>query len=307
MTLQGASASPSPSSSGEDAGKNKFIDSSSGSYSATGGEVYMGMVPQIPGSTPGSAVGPLTNKGLKNLASPKIYKGAPVKIPSSEALADIDHWSGKQLNDFIAHGIMAGQLQEDAGPIEAKALWKKLVNTSKDYTTAGRHISPWDVLSMYITGQESRSKSAGAWYTQGDFQINRYTGEKKYIGARFKTTTQQSVDLTDPVTAKAIATSVFQQLMGRDPGKGELGGYAAALRHAEENSPVVQQTTTEYDPETGEPTGSSSTSSGGFGADAKTYMAQQRVKGTKEYGANQAATTYENALENTVFNNPFGG
>lgn len=299
MALQDSS----PTSSGETAGKNKFVDSTSGSYSSTGGTVYMG---QAPGG-PTGAVGPLTKKGANNLTAPKVYRTVPVQVPSSEALSDFDHWSGKQLNDFIAHGIVAGQLKDDAGPVEAAALWKKLVTRAQAYTAAGRQISPWDVLSMYVSGQNLRSSKADAWYKQGDFQINRYTGEKKYVGPQFKTTYQQQIDLTDPVTAKSIATSVFQQLMGRDPGKGELSGFSDALRNAEQNSPVVQSTQTEYDMDTGDPLGASSTTTGGLGASGKQYLAEQRVKKTKEYADVQASTTYENALENAVFNNPFGG
>jgi hypothetical protein len=301
MSLDGGGNS----SSGETAGKNAFLNSGGGTSPTKGGNVYMGAVA---GPTPGIPRGPLSPKGLAQLNKPiGIYKAQPIEIPATQALTDFDHWSGKQLNDFIAHGIMAGQLQDDAGPVEAQKLWKKLVDRSQAYTTAGRKISPWDVLSMYLTGQQSRSSSADAWVRQGDFEVNRYTGEKRYVGPHFKTTYQQQVDLTDPVTAKAIATSVFQQLMGRDPGKGELGTFAGALNTAESNSPIVQQTTTEYDMNTGEAVGTKSSSKGGFGANAKQYLAEQQVKGKKEYGAVQAATTYKNALDNAVFNNPYGG
>lgn len=237
-------------------------------------------------------------------------------VSKQEAYGVVDQFSGKQLRDFVATGQAAGLLQDDAGYMEAQALWKKLVDASARLTGAGRKIAPTDVLAGYLgkgplagTGAAAAAKAAlwqEQWRSGRKFLVNTQTGEVKYQGPRFETTYQQSIDMTDPGTAKALATSVFQQLLHRDPGKGELDGFAGALRTAEQQSPSVTQTTTEYDPTTGEPVGTTSSSSGGMSADAKAYMAQQRIKKSKEYGAVQAATTYSNALENAVFNNPFG-
>ena len=52
--------------------------------------------------------------------------------------------------------------------------------------------------------------------------------------------------------------------------------------------------------------GQTSQRTGGFDADAKQYLATQQIKKNKEYGAVQAATTYSNALESAIFNNPYG-
>lgn len=242
-------------------------------------------------------------------------RSIPFTLGLQDAYESFNQFSGKQLRDFIAAGQVAGQLQDDAGFLEAQAFWKKLVNASAGLTKAGRNVSPLDVLASYLgKGALGAGGGGGAarsvWQTQFQggrkFLVNTQTGEVKYQGPRFETTYQKSIDLTDPTTAKAIATSVFQQLMHRDPGKGEMSSFADALRTAEQSSPVVTSTTTEYDMNTGQAIGTSSKSTGGFGADAKQYLAQQKVKANKEYGAIQASTTYENALENAVFNNPFG-
>lgn len=279
----------------EDEGAARFKDSQSGGTGAVaGGKVYMGSPP------------PVRAEGHGYIPAQPIY------MTKKEAYDAFNKFQGKQLRDFINAGQVAGQLQDDAGFLEGQALWKKLVDASYGLTAAGNKISPQDVLASYLGSGPLGvgKKTASPWqveYRGGrKFLVNSQTGEVKYQGPRFETTYSKSIDLTDPTTAKAIAQSVFQQLLHRDPGKGELGSWANALNSAEQSNPVTTNTTVEYDPNTGEPIGQSSTSTGGFGADAKQYLAEQRIKGTKEYGATQAATTYANALENAIFNNPYG-
>jgi hypothetical protein len=157
-------------------------------------------------------------------------------------------------------------------------------------------VSPLDILSGYV-----KSNSNGGWIKQGDFEVNPVTGERRYVGPKFKTTTQTNVNMTDPATARAIATKVFQDLLGRDPGQGEISAYAQALSQSEQQNPSTTTTTTQYDPTTGEATNSSSISEGGMTADGQALLASDEIKKGKEYGATQAATTYQNALEQAVY------
>lgn len=291
---------------GEAAGAQKFASSGSSTTSGGAGQVYLGDTPQVTKGITRDSV--LTGSyGKNNMAR------QPLVVTKQEAYDFFNGFSGKQLRDFISAGQYAGQLQDDAGFMEAQGLWKKLVNASASLTASGRKVSPMDVLSSYLGKGPLGTKGVGSgslWQVQyrsgRKFLVNSQTGEVKYEGPRFETTYQKSIDLTDPTTAKAIATSVYQQLMHRDPGNGELSNFGDALRTAEQQSPVVTNTTTEYDMNTGEAIGTSSKTSGGLSSDAKQYLAEQKIKGTKEYGATQAATTYENALENAIFNNPFG-
>lgn len=303
MAIMSGGPSPSSSSSGEDAGANKFMSGGTAAGGA-GGQVYMGQSYQGIGNAP---------HGGSGSVAPDV--GSPFTMPLNDAYNVFNSFSGKQVRDFVNKGIVAGQLQDDAGFMEAKALWKKLVDASAGLTAAKQNVTPMDVLDSYLSsgplGAAGRTGSGSVWQTQyrggRKFLVNSQTGEVKYQGPQFETTYSKTIDLTDPTTAKAIATSVFQQLMHRDPGKGEMGQFASALTNAEQNSPVVTNTTTEYDMNTGEAVGQTNKSTGGFGADAKQYLAQQQAKGNKEYGAIQAATTYMPALENAIFNNPYGG
>lgn len=304
MALYASGNGQGTTSSGEDAGANKFM--SGGTTTSSGaGQVYMGMQYQNAAGSP---------HGGSGSVAPDV--GTPYKLSLNEAYNFFNSYNGKQLRDFINTGIVAGQLKEDAGLLEAKGLWKKLVDASAGLTAAGQQVTPQDILLSYLgkgplAAAGGMANAGSVWQTQyrggRKFLVNSQTGEVKYQGPKFETTYSKTIDLTDPTTAKAIAQSVFQQLMHRDPGKGEMGQFASALASAEQNSPVVTNTTTEYDVNTGEAIGQTNQSSGGFSADAKQYLAQQQAKSNKEYGAIQAATTYQNALENAIFNNPYAG
>jgi hypothetical protein len=302
VLYSGGTPSPTPSptvgaSANEQAGIDAWMQALGGAGIGTGqGSVFMEKV------TPGD----IKQYRMEGLTPPSQY------MTLDEAYNKYNDFSGKQLRDFIAQGQLAGQLADGAGFIEGQGLWKQLVDASAGLTAAGHNISPFDVLAGYLgkgplaTGQPG-SKLWQVQYRGGrKFLVNTQTGQVQYQGPQFETTYSENIDLTDPTTAKAIATSVFQQLLHRDPNAGEMGGFASALSSAEQASPVTNNITTEYDPNTGEPIGQSTTSSGGMTAEGRQYLAAQRIKKSKEYGATQAATTYANALENAIFNNPYG-
>lgn len=205
------------------------------------------------------------------------------------------NWTQKQRDDFRAKGLLSGLLTQGAGDLEAYSLWQNLVQQASLYGAQGQRVGPLDILSGYV-----KSNSSGGWVKQGDFEVNPLTGEKRYIGPATKTTTQTNVNLSDPATARAIATKVFQDLLGRDPGQGEISAYANALSQSEQSDPSSTTTTTQYDPTTGEATNSASVSTGGMTDDERALLAADQLKKGKEYGAYQAATTYMNALQSAV-------
>lgn len=219
-----------------------------------------------------------------------------------DAYGDFFKWGAKKRADFIASLKVAGILGVEDGEIQAFARWQDMVKQSALYYQAGHKVSPWDVLSGYVKQAGGNGKSN--WVRQGDFEVNAITGERRYVGPRFKTQTDTRIDLTDPDTAHAIARKIFQDLMGRDPGQGELGAFAKALSTAEQNAPVVSTTTTEFDMATGEPVGTDTTTSGGMTDAGRALIAEGQIKKDPEYGAFQAVTTYQNALENLVWGAP---
>ncbi|AXG81152.1 hypothetical protein [Streptomyces paludis] len=227
-------------------------------------------------------------------------------VSEEEALGDFYGWSTKKQSDFLAAGITGGLLSLGDGALEAGKLWTKLVKEAAAYGKVNQKVSPLDLLAGYVKA----SGGNGRWESMGAFQVNTVTGEKRfvgpgtYLGNGRAQQVDTRTDMTDPDTAKAIATKLFQDLMGRDPGAGELGGFAKALAAAEANAPVTQTTETQYDMETGQPISSDTRSEGGMTAEGRAYLGEQQIKGKKEYGAVQAATTYQNAFDSLIFGAP---
>jgi hypothetical protein len=290
---------------GVDPNMMKALLSLASGPSASGGVVYMGSERYTKGSGPGSG-GYDKGSGGPLPRGKTTYGTRDVKMTSDEAYKDYFTWNQKKQSDFVAQGIMGGLLKLGDGPLEGSKLWKKLVDEAALYGAAGKKVTPFDLMATYV----GQSGGGNSWTQQGVWEVNTVTGERrykgpgKYLGNGQALETNTRVDLTDPDTAKSVATKLFQDMMGRDPGAGELGGFASALHSAEENSPVVQNTTTQYDMDSGQALSTSTESSGGVSAEGKQYIGEQQIKKKKEYGAFQAATTYENALESLVFGAP---
>lgn len=293
-------ASPTPTPSGEQAGADAF--KSAAGTSGGSGKVWLGDYQSF---LAGRDLNSLTESAQSALSQ---RKGAPQFVSQKQAEEAFNNWDQKAREDFIAKGLIAGKLKFGDGAMEARDLWKTLVKESANYGSSGIPVSPYEILGSYVSaaggGKSSTGGKGDGWTRQGDFEVNLMTGEKRYTGPQFETTTQSRIDLTDPATARAIATKIYQDLMGRNPGKGEIATFANALSQSEQSNPTQETTTTQYDMATGKPTSSNTVSRGGMSSDAKAMLAQDQVKGTKEYGAVQAATTYANALENAVYGAP---
>lgn len=279
----------------------KALEGLAGSGTGGGGRVYMGdSVSKRP-----RGADPRTWKNIQELDR---KEDRSVWLSENDALKDYYTWGLKKQSDFVAQGILSGMLRLGDGPLEGAKLWKKLVKEAAQYGAAGKKVRPIDLMASYV--QAAGGTGANAWRQQGVWEVNVVTGERRYsgpgtyLGDGKAQQTDTRIDLTDPDTARAMATRLFQDMMGRDPGQGELGGFAAALHEAERNSPVVSTTTTQYDMDTGQQLSSSTQQSGGLTAESRAYIGEQKIKGTKEYGAFQAATTYQGALENLVFGAP---
>lgn len=257
------------------------------------GEVYMGAAPPIRVE----GIGYIEPKGEDR------YRW----VSGEEAEVEYNSWTPKERQDFIAKAKVAGLIQIDGGDVEGGRIWRELVKEASYFgVKKSQRVTPWDLLNGYIKGKGG-SGPLGEWQkdtNNPDFEVNVLTGARRYVGPRFKTVTSNRVDMTDPATAAAIATRVFQDLMGRNPGKGELEGFSKALSQAEMQSPISTTTTVEFDPATGEQIGQTALTEGGLDAAGKAYLAEQNVKKTKEYGAVQSATTYSNAVENAVWGAP---
>lgn len=262
--------------------------------SANNGVVYMGTGNML------ARTG--QNERYLSPAAAAALANRPIYMSQDEALAEYDGWSEKKQQDFLAKLKVAGLAQSNDGPIEAYKYWEALVAESARKNKNGYDVSPFDILATYV------KQSGGHGYWKKDpsnprFEYNVVTGERRYIGPRFETTSQTRTDFTDPATARALATSMFQQLLGRDPGKGELSTWGQALTAAESANPTTTSTTTEYDSQ-GNPVNQNVINSGGLDSAGKEQLISEQVKKKKEYGAVQAGTTLMNYFENAVFGAP---
>ena len=227
-----------------------------------------------------------------------------LKMTEEEAMASFYSWDDKKRSDFTAQLVLSGLVPAGSGALEAEDAWQKLVKASSRYGAAGKQVTPFDLLTGYVKSAGGAQKES--WRNVGAFEVNTVTGEKRYagpgtyIGNGRAIQTDIRTDLTDPDTAKGIATKLFQDLMGRDPQAGELSAFAAALNAAEASNPVVQSTTTTYDMGTGQALSQESASAGGVTAQGQAYIGEQQIKKKKEYGVNQAATTYMGVMESLM-------
>lgn len=286
-----------PTPGGEDSVLNGF---SAGGFGSTGGKVYMGQVSMMAGRSPAG----LSEAAQANLSR----RGRDLWLSESEAAGEFYTWTVRKQRDFLSEAVTGGLLKPGDGPMEAGKLWGKLVKEAAQYGRADKKVTPFDLLAAYKEAAGGVQKDS--WRSAGAFEINIDTGQRRYVGPGIylgngkAVQTDTRTDLTDPDTAKAVATKLFQDLMQRDPGAGELAAFAKALNTAEANSPVTQSTTTTYDMETGQPISQDTTSSGGISAEGKAYIGEQQIKKKKEYGATQAATYYQNAFDQLVFGGP---
>lgn len=249
----------------------------------------------------------------------------PLFITPAEAYEDyFRNWTPQQRSDLRAKGILSGQLQEGAGDRETSRWWLQLVQQAAKYGAAGQQVSPFALAQGYLdaaggmTDQERFKQQRGSFpagaifdssgkytrtYRDGQFIVNELTGQRTYVGPKFKTTTDTRVDFTDPATARALTESIFQQLVGRNPGAGELGQFAAALSAAEAAAPTTTNTTSEYN-DLGEVVSQRSTTAGGLSEAGKQQLMKERLREKPEYGVYQAATTYANATKRAIWGGP---
>jgi hypothetical protein len=282
--------------SGEQSVVNQYTSTQSTGVTGGTGQVYMGTQFQMNNTMTRGGMG---HAGDQELARPD---NSPYWMTLENAKAFFGTFNQNTVNALVAQGVMAGLLKPGDGWVQAQDMWNKLVTTAATVGASGQQVSPMDILKSYITNQQS----AGSWVTSKDglFQTNALTGARRYVGPQFRTTTATAVNLTDPATAQATATSIFQQLLGRDPLPGELTAYSSALQQAEQANPTVITTTNQYDDQGNVIATTKQDQKGGYSADAQKFLAEQQVKAKPEYGATQAATTYENAFESAVFGAP---
>ncbi len=174
-----------------------------------------------------------------------------------KAIAEIDHWSYKDLQAFAQALYEGGKLP---APVVNKGIlrkfWTEMVTESAAFFKAGQRISPYQVLEMYM-GQVDTSGSG----------------------------VKPSVTLTDPASANYLFNQTLSSALGREATEGEKRAFLSTLNAAQMDNP--QQTE--------EQNGVNVTSGGVIPQTFAEDYANKKFG--KEAGTYQAATKYFNVFE----------
>lgn len=197
----------------------------------------------------------------------------------AEAQNSIRSWSKAEQDAFAQSVYKMGLVKDPNDWLAVVAVWEAAVSEAASWYAAGNTgMTPWSVLPLLATS--TNKPGAGG-----------STGPKR--------TSQESTSIPTVLGAKATITAMFQNALGRDPSKGELDRYTNMLVGTAKKKPTVTTTDYSYD-KNGQIIDTKSNTTGGFDSGDQQQAVTDSVKGTKEYGAYQAATTYYNTLMQMV-------
>lgn len=185
-------------------------------------------------------------------------------------------WDDRQKAEFRNRLGMLNKNFLTATDDQLASAWGDYVQQSANYLSAGQNLTPWDIFSKDLA-----SKSAAN------------------AGPQTHTTKTVDTSLTSRVDSDAVFKSAAQSLLGRAPTDAEYAKFYSTLNSQERANPTVATTTTTTDAE-GNVTNSQRTSEGGIGAGGAQLLAQKAAEQNPDYGAYQAATTYYNAMMQTI-------
>jgi hypothetical protein len=120
------------------------------------------------------------------------------------------------------------------------------------------------------------------------------------------TSTNTSTTNLTSLDAEQIANTAYQDALGANAAPKQQKALQAALQAYAGAHPNISKTTSTRDPTTGN-TDSSTTSSGGVDAGGLAQVAQNQAMAAPDYAEVQAATTYFNALVNSLGPSTGGG
>lgn len=228
--------------------------------------------PSAAGTMPNGPYAPGYKPGLGSFAT-----AAPSRISDvgtvSSVTAQFYSWDQATKDKFLAQASLAGYDTSGMKDGQLAALWGSYVSQAAQYYGSGVAVTPWDIMAKDRAQRES---------------------------AKPRSVTQKSTsyDLSTEGDARAIFYTAAQQLLGRDPTKAEAKSFQTALNKMERANPTITTTTSNYLGQ--ELQSQESTTEGGVKEGARQMEAMDVAKAKPEYGAYQAATTYFDALMNTI-------
>lgn len=195
-------------------------------------------------------------------------------LPLSQVEAQYYTWDQKTKDQFLTQLALTGQDVEGMPDGKLAALWAAYAGQAASYRTAGKNLTPWDILAK-----------------------DRKQRESAIVKPRTVTQTATNLDISSALTARAIFQEATKALLGRAPTKAELRTFQSRLNAYEQANPQTTTTTTSYAgglagaAGTGDVTGQSSVTRGGVQAADRAMIAEDAAKANPEHGAYQAATS----------------
>lgn len=254
-------------------------DSLESNYDEGFTDVTVGMPPGKSTTSYGGTYGPLSNR-FAGQGGEYQSSGGRAGLPITKSVIDMTNefygWSDKQKSDFRNRLALLDKSALTATDKQLVSAWQDYVQQSADYFAQGKTLTPMDVLAKDIA-----VKSEGG------------------LGPTTKTTKTVDTTLTSRVDSDAIFKSAAQSLLGRAPTAEEFQSFYSNLNAQERANPTTATTTTTTNAE-GDVTNSSRVSEGGIGSGGAQLTAQRQAEQNPEYGAYQAATTYMDALMQTI-------
>lgn len=201
-----------------------------------------------------------------------------------EARNTIYSWVGSDQYDKWGDRLVQLDLIDEKDKRNVNVLndvWQDVMDHAVRLQAAGKRLTPYQVLELMV-GSGYGGHSGG--------------GSGGFTGSRSSTST--SVDLTDPMTAKAIVNDALSRYLGRSANDSEIKALTASINSAERSNPSVTNSTTSY--QDGVAVSESSTTSGGVTNAGRQQIVADDAMARPEYGAYQSASTYFNALTQAI-------
>ena len=153
--------------------------------------------------------------------------------------------------------------------------WEQMIDQANIYSSAtGKPISPWDMAEMLAARSPAAPEGGGA-----------------YTGPTTTTYNDESVNLTNPSSARALIDNAIGSYLGRKPTSKEYKTFLQALNTTEEATPQISQRVTRSSGSANPAAQTVSTTGKTEGGINAQQFATEYAKSDEQYAETQLSTT----------------
>lgn len=215
----------------------------------------------------------------------------------SSAMAEFAGWSVAERNKWgdrlFAIGLIDEDETRDYGVLSKT--WEYVVQETASAQSQGRRYTPWKMAEIIAGFQNGKPADNGRGGRSGGKSGGGGGGGGGSTRVPFSgTKTTQSVDLTDPDTARGLIHDTLKKALGREAKPEEIEAFTNVLHSAQRSRPTTTATTYVNDEQTG------STTSGGMTAGGAQQLMLEEAQKKPDWGAFQASTTVFDWLQQAL-------